>query len=184
MNFPKIIIYNNNPLFNILNEISDQIQFKFINIEKNKLNLKTHKEYFLVCSEKINNYQNYLYIDKFPIEISKLVQLININILRKSYELKSKISIGNYILDINSKLISNKKNNLKLTGKEIEIISFLNDRKSSVSIEELEQRVWNYTKNVETHTVETHIHRLKKKFKDTFKDENFINSTNSGYKLS
>ena len=116
--------------------------------------------------------------------MDKLVQLININILRKSYELKSKISIGNYILDINSKLISNKKNNLKLTGKEIEIISFLNDRKSSVSIEELEQRVWNYTKNVETHTVETHIHRIKKKFKDTFKDENFINSTNSGYKLS
>ena len=53
-----------------------------------------------------------------------------------------------------------------------------------MSIEELEQRVWNYTKNVETHTVETHIHRIKKKFKDTFKDENFINSTNSGYKLS
>ena len=120
----------------------------------------------------------------FVLHYHHLETLININILRKSYELKSKISIGNYILDINSKLISNKKNNLKLTGKEIEIISFLNDRKSSVSIEELEQRVWNYTKNVETHTVETHIHRVKKKFKDTFKDENFINSTNSGYKLS
>ena len=184
MTFPKIIIYNNIPLFNILNEISEQIKFNFINIEKDKLNLKIHKQYFIVTSEKFNNYENYLYIDKFPIKMDKLVQLININILRKSYELKSKISIGNYILDINSKLISNKKNNLKLTGKEIEIISFLNDRKSSVSIEELEQRVWNYTKNVETHTVETHIHRLKKKFKDTFKDENFINSTNSGYKLS
>ena len=184
MTFPKIIIYNNIPLFNILNEISEQIQFNFINIEKDKLNLKIHKQYFIVTSEKFNNYENYLCIDKFPIKMDKLVQLININILRKSYELKSKISIGNYILDINSKLISNKKNNLKLTGKEIEIISFLNDRKSSVSIEELEQRVWNYTKNVETHTVETHIHRVKKKFKDTFKDENFINSTNSGYKLS
>ena len=59
MNFPKIIIYKNNSLFNILNEISNQIQFKFINIEKNKLNLKNHKEYFLVSSEKINNYEKY-----------------------------------------------------------------------------------------------------------------------------
>ena len=62
-----------------------------------------------MTSEKFNNYENYLCIDKFPIKMDKLVQLININILRKSYELKSKISIGNYILDINSKLISNKK---------------------------------------------------------------------------
>ena len=184
MNYPKIIIYDNNQLFNILNEISEQVQLKFLNIEKNKLDLKSHKDYFILASEKITNY-NYLFIDKFPIEINKLIQLINTSILRKSYEEKSQILIGNYILDINSKSISNKKKNIKLTEKEIEIISFLNDKKkSSVSIKELEKSVWNYTKDVETHTVETHIHRLKKKFKVSFNDDKFIKSKNNGYKLN
>jgi len=183
MNFPKIIIYNNITLFNILNEISEQIQLKFINIKKNEL-IPKHNDYFLVTSEKFSNHENYLYIDKFPIDINKLLQLINTNILRKRYEEKSKILIGNYILDLNSKFVFNKKKKLKLTEKEIKIISFLNDKKANVSIKELEQSVWKYKEDVETHTVETHIHRLKKKFKDTFNNENLNKNKNSGYKLN
>lgn len=184
MNYPKIIIYNNNLLFNILNEISDQIQLKFINVEKNKLDPIFHNNYFIVTSEKFNGYENHLLLDKIPIKINKLIQQINTSILRKSYGEKSKISIGNYILDTNSKIISNNEKNLKLTEKEIEIISFLNDKKSNISIDDLEQNVWNYTKDVETHTVETHIHRLKKKFKNSFNDDNFIKSNKNGYRLS
>ena len=60
----------------------------------------------------------------------------------------------------------------------------MNDKKDNVSIKELEQSVWKYKEDVETHTVETHIHRLKKKFKDTFNDDNLIKSKNSGYKLN
>ena len=72
---------------------------------------------------------------------------------------------------------------LKLTEKEINTIKYLSKSDKPVSIDELQQKVWSYQSNIETHTVETHIYRLRKKILNTFHDNNFIISEKDGYKI-
>jgi DNA-binding response OmpR family regulator len=78
-------------------------------------------------------------------------------------------------------LINNLK--LKLTEKEINIITYLSKSKKPISIHELQEKVWSYQSDIETHTVETHIYRLRKKILNTFKDNEFIVSKKNGYQI-
>ena len=84
-------------------------------------------------------------------------------------------------MNINSRILSKENNNLKLTEKEIDIIVFLYKSKKTTNVSVLQKEVWGYSPDLETHTVETHIYRLRKKIKDNFKDENFILSQKEGY---
>ena len=72
---------------------------------------------------------------------------------------------------------------LKLTEKEISTIIYLSKSTKPVSIDELQENVWSYQSDIETHTVETHIYRLRKKILDTFNDKNFIISEKNGYQI-
>jgi DNA-binding response OmpR family regulator len=72
---------------------------------------------------------------------------------------------------------------LKLTEKEISIILYLFKKKTPISIKELKKNVWQYHSGIETHTVETHIYRLRKKIDKTFNDKNFILSKKDGYQI-
>ena len=72
---------------------------------------------------------------------------------------------------------------LKLTEKEINTITYLSKSDKPVSINELQKKVWSYQSNMETHTVETHIYRLRKKILNTFNDNKFIISEKSGYQI-
>ena len=72
---------------------------------------------------------------------------------------------------------------LKLTEKEVNIILYISKKLTPTSIEELQANVWEYQSGVETHTVETHIYRLRKKILNNFKDKNFIVSEKNGYKI-
>ena len=78
------------------------------------------------------------------------------------------------------------KNNDKLdvTEKEINTIIYLKKKDKPITIKELQESVWSYQSKLETHTVETHIHRLRKKIKEKFNDENFIISTKYGYQIN
>ena len=91
------------------------------------------------------------------------------------------VLIGKYSIDINSRSIRNNLDILKLTQKEIQIILFLKNSKTSQNIEDLQKEVWGHNSNLETHTVETHIYRLRKKIFEKFNDNNFISSTKKGY---
>jgi len=184
MNYPKIIIYDYNKLFEILNELSDELNLEFIHINKNELQKTINENIPILSIKKIKGNKNYLLLENFPHNIKKLLELINVYLLSKNFNKKSKITIGNYNLDINSRTIANNKIELKLTEKEINIIMFLKKHKKSISIKEMQSQVWNYNEDLETHTVETHIHRLKKKFKNIFKDNDFITSLNGGYKIN
>ena len=84
---------------------------------------------------------------------------------------------------MNSRIISNNEKDLKLTEREIEIILFLNNQDKPQKIETLQKEVWGYSANLETHTVETHIYRLRKKINEKFNDENFLVSLKDGYKI-
>ena len=101
--------------------------------------------------------------------------------IKKNYNEKSNIKISNYNLDLNSRTISKSGLKLKLTEKEIDIILFLNNNNSPQKVSILQNKVWGYSLKLETHTVETHIYRLRKKIADIFKDNNFIISEDEGY---
>ena len=184
MNYPKIIIYNYNKLFDILNELSDQLNLKFLHINKGQLDKMKNENISILSKQKLKDSKNYILLDNFPYDIIKLLQIININFLSKNFNKKSKIKIGNYNLDVNSRNIANDKNKLKLTEKEIDIILFLKKNQKSIPIKQMQSQVWQYNEDLETHTVETHIHRLKKKFKNVFKDDDFIRSVNGGYQIN
>ena len=76
-----------------------------------------------------------------------------------------------------------KNSKLKLTEKEINTISYLSKSEKPVSIDELQEKVWSYQSDIETHTVETHIYRLRKKILNTFNDKDFIISEKNGYQI-
>ena len=188
----------NNLLFNISHleqnhNLDDFIKFNKINFENSiVLSLIKNRE-FLIDSQKIDK-KKILFILKtdhaeemkinyidFPINIYELVEKINIQLIKQKYNFQSKIKVVDYFLDINSRKISKGNISLKLTEKEINLILFLNKKKSSQKVNILQDQVWGYSSKLETHTVETHIYRLRKKIDNKFNDIEFIISNEDGY---
>ena len=120
-------------------------------------------------------------ITKFPIKISNLIDQLNARFIQQNYSAQSNIIINKYILDINSRILRNSDNSIKLTEREIDTIVFLKNESKPVKVDVLQKKVWKYAEDLETHTVETHIYRLRKKIKDKFNDNNFILSEKKGY---
>ena len=92
-------------------------------------------------------------------------------------------NIKDYDLDLNSKFFSKEGGSIKLTEKEIEIILYLNSNKIKHNVLDLQKNIWKYSSDLETHTVETHIYRLRKKILNTFSDNEFIVSKKNGYQI-
>ena len=186
MNNQTLIIYDFNILFEVLKEIKNYLNFKVVNINKNKLEeskVKNQDNYLIISKKIIKGIDNQITIDQFPIEIPKLIEIINIRFLKKIYNQQSEINLGDYKLNLNSRMIFNKEKNLNLTEREANIIAFLHKLKKPVTVLKLQVEVWGHNSKLETHTVETHIYRLRKKIHDVFKDDNFIKSSKSGYTI-
>ena len=184
---PKIlIIYDYQILFEILNEISEVLNFKIIQSNKkeyNDIKLDFKNDYLIISRKKIQSLNNVLILEEKPIKLRKLLEIININLLKNKFYKQSNIKIGKYSLDLNSRKIFLKDKNLDLTERETNLIVFINERKN-VTIKDLQKNVWDYSLNLETHTVETHIYRLRKKMNEIFGDENFILNTQDGYTIN
>jgi hypothetical protein len=118
-----------------------------------------------------------------PLTINKLIEKINIHLIKQRYGYQSNINLKNYSIDLNSRTIFKENIDLKLTEKEINIILFLNKKQKPQKVGILQNEVWGYSSGLETHTVETHIYRLRKKIKDAFNDDTFIVSHNDGYQI-
>ena len=184
MNSKKIIINENKILFKILDEIKDNFNFDLINIDSKTLkNLKLNKFFDLLVTfqDDENNDPSSLVIKKFPIKLEKLIQLINIQFLKNKFNLQSDIQVGKYKLNMNSREMIKGSDKLNLTEREINLIIFLFETDMPVRIDKLQKEVWDYNSELETHTVETHIYRLRKKINNIFEDKNFIKSSKSGY---
>ena len=117
----------------------------------------------IITQESDLNFKNELIIKDFPLRIKKILELININFLKNNYKLQSNIKVGAYTLNINSKEISYNEKKIFLTERETNLILFLNNSLESVNISKLQKEVWGHSSELETHTVETHIYRLRKK---------------------
>ena len=188
----NIFIINFNSLYEILDEIKEKFSFKIIKYENevdfikdlnsNLINslIITKSNQKLLLNQNLNK-KNFLNSDNFPLTINKLSELINIQLIKLKFNQQSKINIKGYELNLNSKFFLRNSLSLKLTEREIEIILYLNEAKTKCDVLDLQKNIWDYSPNMETHTVETHIYRLRKKISDKFDDENFILSHKKGY---
>ena len=182
MNNENLVIYDFKILYEILSEINNYINFKLISVDKiSDLNLIDQNNYLLISNRKIKNVENQITLNNFPIDITKLIESINVKFLKKKYSQQSDIDIGDYKLNLNSRKIFNGTKSLNLTEREANIVVYLNNSKKPVKISKLQTEVWGHNSKLETHTVETHIYRLRKKINDIFEDNNFIKSSKSGY---
>ncbi len=191
----NIFIIDFNLLYEILDEIKANLPFNivnFVNIEdflktlnldsNNLLIIKKSNQKFLTKKGLKNT--NIFSFEGLPLSINKVIELINIELIKLKFNYKSKVNIKQYELNLNSKFFSKGSMNLKLTEKEIEIILYLNDSKKKHTVLDLKKNIWDYSAEMDTHTVETHIYRLRKKLNDKFNDENFILSGKNGYFIS
>tara|TARA_B100001564_G_C20542277_1_gene624911 strand:+ start:346 stop:906 length:561 start_codon:yes stop_codon:yes gene_type:complete len=179
----QLVIYDFKILFHILDEIKEYLNFEIINLSKvNYENLiNEYPNSIIISKREIKDIKSVVVIKDFPLKIKKIIEIINTNFLKKQFSLQSNKTIGLYSLDLNSKKISKDNIFLELTEKEIKLIDFLKSSKHPVSINELQKKVWGYVSSLETHTVETHVYRLRKKFSKTFSDADFIISNKKGY---
>jgi len=158
---------------------------------KNDSNKKEYRELLnndiptiLIASQK--NYKDKFSHDlidqlNMPFKIldfkTKIVSLI------AKYEFKknSLIYLNDYILNKNERKIKKGNLELQLSEKEINFLILFTKEKDPISKSFVLKKAWNYSSETETHTVETHIHRLRKKISEIFNDDNFIKNNNKGY---
>ena len=182
----NLIIFKFNSLYHIFEEINLDLNFKinFIDNENSlKDKIKKTQNYLIISNKKYLDIDNFLVLSDFPLNIFKLIEKINIELLKIRFNRQSDIKIKNYTLDLNSREMLGFNAKVKLTEKEINTIIYLSKANKPVDIEELQKKIWSYQTDTETHTVETHIYRLRKKILDTFHDNEFIISIKNGYKI-
>ena len=185
MNSRILIIYEYQILYQVFNEISESLNFEIIQFNEKDLkefNFDQKNNYLIISEKKIEGVKNSLILDNLPIKFEKLIETINIKFLKNKFLDQSHIKIGEYNLDLNSRKISFGNKSLNLTERETNLIIFIKDKKN-VTIKELQKKGWDYSPDLDTHTVETHIYRLRKKMKETFGNESFILNINNGYSI-
>ena len=188
----SVFIINFNSLYEILDEIKENLSFKIVKFE-NEENFKKNLDldiidYLVILKTNhkllLNNDitdKNLLDFSDLPLSLKKLLELINIKLIKLKFNQQSKIIIKGYELNLNSKSFSKSNLNLKLTEKEIEIILYLNNTKTKHDVADLQKNIWGYSAGMETHTVETHIYRLRKKLSNKFNDTELILTDPNGY---
>ena len=186
MNNQNVIFYQFNSFYKILRELGADLNLNILQVlNDDELKEKAKNlDNYVVVSNINQNFSNQLIIDNYPINIFKFIEKLNLTFLKNTFNEQSKIVIKNYLLDLNSREIKLDNKNLKLTEKEVQTILYLSKAKKPSNINELQSKVWGYHSKLETHTVETHIYRLRKKFLNTFNDQNFIMSYKNGYQIN
>ena len=187
MNTQHLIIYKFAILYHIIDELSSDLNFEvyYVDCENSLKDIIKNLDNFLILSnKKYLNINNQLVLNNKSISISKLVEKINIEFLKIQFNNQSEVKINKYTIDLNSREMLANNTKLRLTEKEINTITYLSKSNRPVSIEELQEKVWSYQSHIETHTVETHIYRLRKKILNTFNDKKFIISKKNGYQIA
>ena len=188
----NVFIINFNLLYEILYEIKENLSFNIIRCDDEDNFIKNEvfdKKNSLVITRSINKLnlgkylddRNILTFQNYPILATNLIELINIQLIKIIFNHQSRVNIKDFELNLNSKTFSKDNLILKLTEKEIEIILYLAKNKNKHSVLDLQKNIWGYAEDLETHTVETHIYRLRKKIFDKFNEDSFILSHSEGY---
>ncbi len=154
-------------------ELIEQSNFKidnpifYLTSKKNNINVKT----------KLQRYE----LIYCPFNLKNFIEKINLTYMKSKFVINSKVKLLNYTINLNTREIITGQNKLKLTEREKDFLLFLKNSKKPQTIRNILESVWGYSKGIETHTVETHVHRLRKKFLDSFNNNNFIKNNKKGY---
>ncbi len=155
----------------------------FESIEQSDFKIDNHIFYLTNKKNNINvktKFQRYELI-YCPFNLNNFIEKINLAYIKFRFAINSKVKLLNYTINLNAREIVVGQNKLKLTEREKDFLFFLKNSKEPQTIRNILESVWGYSKAMETHTVETHVHRLRKKFLDSFNDNNFIKNNKKGY---
>ena len=180
----NLVIFKQDSLYEIISELEENLNFHIFKVSSEKSlddKLDNLSNYLIITQKELDGRNNQFIFNKAPIKLSKLIEKINIQLLKHQFIEKSELSIGKYKIDTNSRELILKDKVLRLTEKETSIIIYLSKTKEAVGIDQLQSEVWEYHSKLETHTVETHIYRLRKKINNKFKDSNFVLNSSNGY---
>ena len=190
----KLYIINLSNFYDIVSELKEHIGYEISKFDNKEIFLGEYnsksistKNSILVVHEKEYNFfakninEDQIIKFKPPVNIFTFIENLNVKFIQKKYQDQSNVNVKDFFLDINSRKLKKGKSSLKLTERETDMILFLNNSKNPVNVETLEKEIWQHSSELETHTVETHIYRLRKKIKAKFGNDDLIKSNKSGY---
>ena len=197
----NVLILGPNSFSSTLNELESFLKFNLVN-KDNSLNYDVilfHEEAFndkennklintshslkICASNNKNSSNNYDAFLEIPTSLKEINSVVENVAAKKTFSKNSSIQIKKYLLNKNEKKLLKNDNEIILTEKEIQLLELFLNNQNPISKDKILSFVWNYSSDADTHTVETHIYRLRKKINDKFSDENFIISTKDGYSL-
>ena len=192
----KLYIINLSNFYDIISELKENIGYEISKFENKQIFFDKYnsesisiENSILIVHEKEYNFFvkniNEDQIIKFipPVNIFTFIENLNVRFIQRKYQDQSNINVKDFFLDINSRELKKGKLKLKLTERETDMILFLNNSKKPVNVEILEKEIWQHSLELETHTVETHIYRLRKKIKAEFGNDDLIKSNKNGYTI-
>ena len=174
-----------NPLPDNINDNYEIILFHIDVLQENKQKdfIYSNSSIKICAGNKRDLKDNFDAFLQLPATLKEINAIVEDTIAKKKFNQNSSIEIKNYLLDKNEKKLSKLKNFIILTEKEIQLLDLFLNNKKPVSKDKILSSVWNYSSDADTHTVETHIYRLRKKINEKFMDENFILNNKDGYYL-
>ena len=137
----------------------------------------------LASGSKDKVLENFDHILNLPTTLNDLNKVVEQAAIKKKFHQNSSIKVKGYLLDKNEKKLIKNDKSIILTEKEVQLIELLLNNSKPLSKDDILSSVWNYSADADTHTVETHIYRLRKKILNTFNDNNFITSEKNGYQI-
>ena len=192
----KLYIINLSNFYDILSELKEHINFDLLKFDNKDIffdkyhNKSISIENSILIVSKIeydffvkNINEDQIIKFKPPINILTFMESLNVRFIQKKYQDQSNVNIKDFFLDINSRVLKKDESSLKLTEREAEMLLFLKNSRKPVNVETLEKEIWQHSYDLETHTVETHIYRLRKKIKAEFGNDDLIKSNKNGYTI-
>ena len=192
----KLYIINLSNFYDIISELKEHIGFEILKFDNkeiffdkyNSKSISTKNSILIVREKEYNSFVKYINEDQIikfkpPVSIFTFIENLNVRFIQKKYQDQSSVNVKDFFLDINSRELKKGKLILKLTERETDMILFLNNSKKPVNVETLEKEIWQHSSDLETHTVETHIYRLRKKIKAEFGNDELIISNKDGYTI-
>ena len=208
MHRSDVIVLGSKTFISTLNELSPYLKFKISLINVNNLKKSISINKLLLCNDEFLDNKNNIDLIKnlkcikvlaseknsknkhlfdntitLPTTIKEINSVIEICIAKKKFGENSSIQIKEYLLDKNEKKLNKDGSFLILTEKEVQLLELFEKNSKPISKKKILSLVWHYATDADTHTVETHIYRLRKKIADKFSDEKFIQNNKEGYYL-
>ena len=192
----KLYIINLSNFYDIIIELKEHIGYEISKFDNKEIffdeykrkSISTENSILVVREKEYNFFVKNISEDQIikfrpPINIFKFIENLNVRFIQKKYQDQSNVNVKDFFLDINSRQLKKGNSSLKLTERETDMILFLNNSNKPVNVETLEKEIWQYSSELETHTVETHIYRLRKKIKAEFGSDELIKSNKDGYTI-